>query len=213
MYLATGTIIPAMLSMRQKIYLPFKRFFDILFSLLALIVFSSLYIILAILVKTTSKGPVFFKQDRIGKNKKIFKILKFRTMRSDTDPNTPTHMLENPEAHITKVGRFLRKTSLDEIPQAFNILAGQMSVIGPRPALWNQDDLIAEREQYHANDIKPGLSGWAQCNGRDELSIPDKARLDGEYVKRFNIWFDIKIIFLSVFRGFSGKGEKEGKKK
>ena len=212
MYLATGTIIPAMLSMRQKIYLPFKRFFDILFSLLALIVFSPLYIILAILVKTTSKGPVFFKQDRIGKNKKIFKILKFRTMRSDTDPNTPTHMLENPEAHITKVGRFLRKTSLDEIPQAINILAGQMSVIGPRPALWNQDDLIAEREQYHANDIKPGLSGWAQCNGRDELSIPDKARLDGEYVKRFNIWFDIKILFLSVFKGFSGKGEKEGKK-
>jgi len=212
MFLAAGTIIPAMLSTRQKIYLPFKRFFDILFSLLALIVFSPLYIVLAILVKTTSKGPVFFKQDRIGKNKKIFKILKFRTMRSDTDPNTPTHMLENPEAHITKVGRFLRKTSLDEIPQAFNILAGQMSVIGPRPALWNQDDLIAEREQYHANDIKPGLSGWAQCNGRDELSIPDKARLDGEYVKRFNIWFDIKILFLSVFKGFSGKGEKEGKK-
>lgn len=200
-----------MLTTRQKIYLPFKRIFDIFFSLLAILVFSPLYIALAILVKATSKGPVFFKQDRIGKNKKVFKILKFRTMRSDTDPNVPTHMLENPEAYITKIGRFLRKTSLDEIPQAFNIIAGQMSIIGPRPALWNQDDLVAERDKYFANEVKPGLSGWAQCNGRDELSIEDKAKLDGEYVKRFNIWFDIKIIFLSVFRGFSGKGEKEGK--
>ena len=200
-----------MLTIRQKIYLPFKRFFDIFFSLLAIIVFSPLYIVLAILVKTTSKGPVFFKQKRVGKNKTYFMILKFRTMRSDTDPNTPTHMLENPEAHITKVGRFLRKTSLDEIPQAFNILIGQMSIIGPRPALWNQDDLVAERDKYGANALRPGLSGWAQCNGRDELSIEEKAKLDGEYVKRFNIWFDIKILFLSVFKGFSGKGEKEGK--
>ena len=200
-----------MLTTRQKIYLPFKRFFDILFSFLAIVVFSPLYIVLAILVKATSKGPVFFKQDRIGKNKKIFKILKFRTMRVDTDPNIPTHLLDDPTAHITKIGKFLRKTSLDEIPQAFNIFVGQMSVIGPRPALWNQDDLVAERDKYHANDIKPGLSGWAQCNGRDELEIPEKAKLDGEYAKRFNIWFDIKILFLSVFRGFSGKGEKEGK--
>ncbi len=200
-----------MLTVRQKIYLPFKRFFDIFFSLLAIIVFSPLYIVLAILVKTTSKGPVFFKQKRVGKNKTYFMILKFRTMRNDTDPNTPTHMLENPEAHITKVGRFLRKTSLDEIPQAFNILIGQMSIIGPRPALWNQDDLVAERDKYGANALRPGLSGWAQCNGRDELSIEEKAKLDGEYVKRFNIWFDIKILFLSVFKGFSGKGEKEGK--
>ena len=149
-----------MLSKRQKIYLPFKRFFDIFFSLLALLVFSPLYVVLAILVKTTSKGPVFFKQDRVGKEKKIFKILKFRTMRSDTDPNTPTHLLNNPEAHITKVGKFLRKTSLDEIPQAFNILVGHMSIIGPRTALWNQDDLIAERDLYDANSVRPGLSDW-----------------------------------------------------
>ena len=201
-----------MLSKRQKIYLPFKRFFDIFFALLALLVFSPLYVVLAILVKTTSKGPVFFKQDRIGKGKKIFKILKFRTMRSDTDPNTPTHLLDNPEAHITKVGKFLRKTSLDEIPQAFNILVGHMSIIGPRPALWNQDDLISERDLYGANSVRPGLSGWAQCNGRDELDIRTKAKFDGEYVRRFNVWFDIKILFLSVFRGFSGKGEKEGRK-
>ena len=200
-----------MLTTGQKIYLPIKRFFDIVFSLLALVVFSPLYIIIALLVKLTSKGPVFFKQDRIGKDKKVFKILKFRTMKSDTDPNTPTHMLENPEAHITKVGKFLRKTSLDEIPQAFNILFGHMSIIGPRPALWNQDDLIAERDRYGANSIKPGLSGWAQCNGRDELSIPIKAKLDGEYVHRFSPWFDVEIIFLSVFKGFAGRGEKEGR--
>ena len=178
---------------------------------MALLLFCWLYLILALLVKLTSKGPVFFKQKRIGKCKKTFYIYKFRTMRADTDPNVPTHMLENPEAQITKVGRFLRKTSLDEIPQAFNILAGHMSVIGPRPALWNQDDLIAERDKYGANDIRPGLSGWAQCHGRDELSIPDKARLDGEYVKRFGLWMDIRIVFLSVFKGFTGKNEKEGK--
>ncbi len=202
----------SVLPIRKKIYLPFKRFFDILCAIAALLVFSGLYLTLALLVKCTSKGPVFFKQERIGKNKKRFQILKFRTMRTDTDPNVPTHLLDNPEAHITKIGRFLRKTSLDEIPQAFNILAGQMSVIGPRPALWNQDDLIAERDKYGANDIRPGLSGWAQCHGRDEIDIPEKARLDGEYVKRFSLWFDIKIIFLSIFKGFSGKNEKEGKK-
>lgn len=200
-----------MLTTRQKIYLPFKRFLDIVCALLAIIVFSPLYLFLAILVKLTSKGPVFFKQERIGKNKKLFKILKYRTMRVDTDPNTPTHMLNNPDSCITKVGRFLRKTSLDEIPQAFNILIGQMSVIGPRPALWNQDDLIAQRDLYHANDLRPGLSGWAQCNGRDTNSIERKAELDGEYVKRFSLWFDIKILFLSVFKGFSGKEEREGK--
>ena len=200
-----------MLTTRQKIYLPFKRFLDIVCALLAIIVFSPLYLFLAFLVKLTSKGPVFFKQERIGKNKKLFKILKYRTMRVDTDPNTPTHMLNNPDSCITKVGRFLRKTSLDEIPQAFNILIGQMSVIGPRPALWNQDDLIAQRDLYHANDLRPGLSGWAQCNGRDTNSIERKAELDGEYVKRFSLWFDVKIIFLSVFKGFSGKEEREGK--
>ncbi len=200
------------LSVRQKIYLPFKRFFDIICALLALIVFSWLYIILGLLVVCTSKGGLFFKQKRIGKNKKTFNILKFRTMRADTPHDTPTHLLENPEQYITKVGKFLRKTSLDEIPQAINILIGQMSVVGPRPALWNQDDLVAERDKYGANDIKPGLSGWAQANGRDTLPIPEKAKLDGEYVKRFNIWFDIRIIFKTVFSAFRGKDEVEGKK-
>ena len=198
------------LSTRQKIYLPFKRFLDIICSLLAIIVFSPLYIILAILVKCTSKGPIFFKQKRIGKNKKTFSILKFRTMRIDTPKDVATHLLDDPDKYITKVGRFLRKTSLDEIPQAFNIFAGQMSVVGPRPALWNQDDLVAERDKYHANEIIPGLSGWAQCNGRDTLPIPEKAKLDGEYVKRFNVWFDIKIIIKTFFQAFRGKDEVEG---
>lgn len=201
------------LSVRQKFYLPFKRFFDILLSLLTIIVFSPLYIVLAIIVKCSSKGPVFFKQERIGKNKKHFKILKFRTMRIDTPKDVPTHMFENPEQYITGIGRFLRKTSLDEIPQAFNIFVGQMSVVGPRPALYNQDDLVAERDKYHANEIIPGLSGWAQCNGRDTLPIPEKAKLDGEYVKRFNIWFDIRIIFKTFFQAFRGKDEVEGKTK
>ena len=200
------------LSARQKIYLPFKRLFDIFLSLLTIIVFSPLYIVLAILVKCTSKGPIFFKQERIGKYKKHFKILKFRTMRIDTPRDIPTHMLENPDQYITKIGKFLRKTSLDEIPQAFNIFVGQMSVVGPRPALYNQDDLVQERDKYHANDIIPGLSGWAQCNGRDTLPISDKAKLDGEYVKRFTIWFDIKIIFRTFFQAFRGKDEVEGKK-
>ena len=199
------------LSTRQKIYLPFKRLLDIICSLLAIIVFSPLYIILAILVKCTSKGPIFFKQKRIGKNKKTFNILKFRTMRIDTPKDVATHLLDDPDKYITKVGRFLRKTSLDEIPQAFNIFAGQMSVVGPRPALWNQDDLVLERDKYHANEIVPGLSGWAQCNGRDTLPIPEKSKLDGEYVKRFNIWFDIGIIFKTVFQAFRGKDEVEGK--
>lgn len=198
------------LSTRQKIYLPFKRFFDIFLSLLAIVVFSPLYIILAILVKLTSKGPIFFKQKRIGKNKKTFNILKFRTMRIDTPKDVATHLLDDPEKYITKVGKFLRKTSLDEIPQAFNIFVGHMSVVGPRPALWNQDDLVAERDKYHANEIIPGLSGWAQCNGRDTLPIPEKAKLDGEYVKRFNVWFDIKIIFKTFFQAFRGKDEVEG---
>ena len=201
------------LSVRQKIYLPFKRLFDILLSFLAIVVFSPLFIIIAIIVKCSSRGPVFFKQERIGKNKKHFKILKFRTMRIDTPKDTPTHLLENPEQYITGIGRFLRKTSLDEIPQAFNSFAGQMSIVGPRPALYNQDDLVAERDKYHANEIVPGLSGWAQCNGRDTLPIPEKAKLDGEYVKRFNIWFDIRIVFKTAFQAFRGKDEVEGKAK
>lgn len=200
------------LSLRQRFYLPFKRFFDILLSFLVIVLLSPLFLVIAIIIKCSSKGPVFFKQERIGKNKKRFKIIKFRTMRTDSPKDTPTHLLDNPEIYITKIGHFLRKTSLDEIPQAFNIFAGHMSIVGPRPALWNQDDLIAERDKYHANNIKPGLSGWAQCNGRDTLSIEDKARLDGEYVKRFNIWFDIRIIFKTALQAFRGKDAVEGKK-
>ena len=199
------------LSVRQKIYLPFKRLLDIFCSFLTIIVFSPLYIIIAILVKCTSKGPIFFKQKRIGKNKKTFNILKFRTMRIDTPKDVATHLLDDPDKYITTVGRFLRKTSLDEIPQAFNIFVGQMSVVGPRPALWNQEDLINERDKYHANEIVPGLSGWAQCNGRDTLPISEKAKLDGEYVKRFNIWLDIGIVLKTVFQAFRGKDEIEGK--
>jgi len=197
-------------SVRQRVYLPFKRLLDIFLSLLAIIVFSPLYLIIGIVVKATSKGPIFFKQQRIGKNKKIFNMLKFRTMKIDAPHDVATHLLENPDAHITKFGKFLRKTSLDEIPQAFNIV-GQMSIIGPRPALWNQDDLIKERDKFNANLVRPGLSGWAQCNGRDTLPIPIKAKFDGEYVKRFNVWFDIKIVFKTIFQAFRGKDEVEGR--
>lgn len=199
------------LSTRQKIYIPFKRAFDIFSAILAIVVFSLLFLILAILVKCSSKGPIFFKQKRIGKNKKPFNMLKFRTMRVDAPHDVATHLLEDPEKYITGVGKFLRKTSLDEIPQAFNILVGHMSVVGPRPALYNQEDLILERDKYHANDIRPGLSGWAQCNGRDTLPIPEKAKLDGEYIKRFNFWFDIRIVFKTVLQAFRGKDEVEGK--
>lgn len=200
------------LKTRQKIYLPFKRLFDIVASLLAIIVFSPLFILISILIKCSSKGPVLFKQRRIGKGKKEFMIFKFRTMKIDAPANVPTHLLENPDAYMTKIGKFLRKTSLDEIPQAFNILAGQMSVIGPRPALWNQTDLISERDKYHANDIVPGLSGYAQCHGRDTLPIPDKAKLDGYYVEKFGLFFDIGILLKTVFQAFVGKDEVEGKK-
>ena len=200
------------LKTRQKIYLPFKRLFDIVASLLAIIVFSPLFILISILIKCSSKGPILFKQRRIGKGKKEFMIFKFRTMKIDAPANVPTHLLENPDAYMTKIGKFLRKTSLDEIPQAFNILAGQMSVIGPRPALWNQTDLISERDKYHANDIVPGLSGYAQCHGRDTLPIPDKAKLDGYYVEKFGLFFDIGILLKTVVQAFVGKDEVEGKK-
>ena len=198
---------------RQKMYLPFKRLLDLICSFLAIVVFSPLFLIIALLVKTTSKGPVFFKQKRIGKNKKIFQMLKFRTMRIDAPSEVATHLLENPDAYITRIGKFLRKTSLDEIPQAFNIFVGHMSVVGPRPALWNQDDLVLERENYNANAVRPGLSGLAQCSGRDTLSIIEKAKLDGLYVKKFNIWFDIAIVFKTIFQAFRGKDEVEGKVK
>lgn len=168
------------------------------------------FLIIAIVIKTTSKGPILFKQKRLGKNKSKFYILKFRTMRTDTPQDMPTHLLEDPDFFITKVGKFLRKTSLDELPQIINILKGEMSIVGPRPALWNQYDLIAERDKYGANDIKPGLTGWAQINGRDELPIEKKASLDGEYVASLSFKFDIKVFFMTILSVLKSDGVKEG---
>ena len=187
-----------------------KRIIDIICSLMAIIFLSIIYLPICLLVKLTSPGPVFFKQKRIGKNKTFFNILKFRTMRIDTPKDCPTHLLENPDQYITKVGKFLRKTSLDELPQIFNIFKGDMSVIGPRPALWNQDDLIAERDKYGVNELKPGLTGWAQVNGRDELPIPVKAKLDGEYVNRISFAFDVKCLLLTIVSVFKSDGVVEG---
>lgn len=188
----------------------FKRILDIALSLTAILLFSWLLLILAVLIKAGSKGPVFFCQKRVGKKKTYFNIYKFRSMRTDTPKDMPTHMLADPESFITPIGRFLRKTSLDELPQLFNILKGDMSIVGPRPALWNQDDLIAERDKYGANDIRPGLTGWAQINGRDELEIPVKAQFDGEYVKRESFFFDTYILFGTVISVLKHDGVKEG---
>ncbi len=188
----------------------FKRLMDIILSFIGIIVLIPFWIIVAILIKCTSKGPVLFKQDRVGKNKKIFKIWKFRTMRIDTPKDCPTHLLENPDQYITKVGKFLRKTSLDELPQIFQIFAGFMSVIGPRPALYNQNDLIELRDKYGANDIRPGLTGWAQINGRDELEIEVKAKLDGEYVEKMSFWFDLKCFFGTIKSVLKHDGVVEG---
>jgi O-antigen biosynthesis protein WbqP len=164
-----------------------------------------------IFIKIESKGPILFRQKRVGKNKKLFNIYKFRTMRIDAPANTPTHMLENPDQWITKVGRFLRKTSLDETPQLINIIIGNMSIIGPRPALWNQYDLIEERDKYGVNILLPGITGWAQVNGRDILLISDKAKLDGEYLKHFNLWTDIKIFIRTFIIVFKKEGIVEGR--
>ena len=188
----------------------FKRFFDITLSGLGILFLGIPMLIVALIIKLDSKGPVLFKQKRVGKDKKHFMILKFRTMRTETPHDAPTHELSDPEKWITKVGKFLRKTSLDELPQLFNIFAGQMSIIGPRPALWNQFDLIEERDKYGANDIRPGLSGWAQINGRDELEIDVKARLDGEYVEKMGLMFDIKCIFGTVKSVLHSDGVVEG---
>ena len=168
-------------------YLKIKRLMDIILSLAGLILLSPLFLLLIVLIKLDSKGPVLFKQKRVGLHKSHFYILKFRTMRIDTPKDTPTHLLENPDQWITKMGKFLRKTSLDELPQIINILKGEMSIIGPRPALWNQYDLIEERDKYGANDVPPGLTGLAQINGRDELPTEVKAGLDGEYVDNFGL--------------------------
>ncbi len=184
-------------------YLKFKRFYDTLGALIGILLLSPLYLIITVLIKIDSKGPILFKQKRIGRYKKHFKILKFRTMKIDTPKDTPTHMLENPEQYITRMGRFLRKTSLDELPQIINILKGDMSIIGPRPALWNQFDLIEERDKYDVHKLYPGITGYAQIKGRDALPIPEKAALDGDYVKKISLWLDIKIFlgtFISVFK-------------
>lgn len=187
-----------------------KRVLDILLSFMGISLLAPVLLILIIAIKIDSPGPVFFTQKRVGLHKEHFQILKFRTMRIDTPRDVPTHMLENPEQWITKVGKFLRRTSLDELPQIFNIFIGQMSIVGPRPALWNQFDLIAERDKYGANDVVPGLTGWAQINGRDELEIPVKAKLDGEYVEKLSFGFDMKCIFGSVSAVINKKGVVEG---
>ena len=188
-----------------------KRFFDIVLSLVAIIVFSWLLIIIAVAIVVEDKGNILFKQKRIGKNKKEFYIYKFRTMKVSTPKDVPTHLLDNPESYITKIGGFLRKTSLDELPQLFNILKGDMSIVGPRPALWNQFDLIALRDENGSNSVRPGLTGWAQVNGRDELPIDVKAGFDGEYIKKMSIIFDIKIILMTVVSVFTSKGVREGR--
>ena len=187
-----------------------KRVLDFILSLVGLVILSPVLLIIALIIKLTSPGPVFFKQKRVGKNKTYFNILKFRTMRTDTPKDTPTHLLANPDQYITPIGKVLRKTSLDELQQIINILKGDMSIIGPRPALWNQYDLIEERDRYGANDILPGLTGWAQINGRDELEIDVKARLDGEYVERMSFLFDCKCFFGTITSVLKHEGVVEG---
>ncbi len=210
------------LTARQRRYLKIKRILDVALSMGACVILSPALLFLCIAIKLDSKGPILFLQKRVGIHKTYFPIYKFRTMRIDTPKDIPTHLLTNPERYITKVGHFLRRSSLDELPQLFNILKGDMSFVGPRPALWNQYDLVREREKYGANDVPPGLTGWAQINGRDELEIPVKARLDGEYVRRLGFWFDVRCFlgtFLSVLRGDgvveggTGKLHKKNNKK
>ena len=191
-----------------------KRLFDLLLSACGLIVLSPLFLVLILLVIAEDPGSIFFYQKRIGKNRdgriSYFKMYKFRSMKEDAPRDVPTHLLMNPEQYITRVGRILRRTSLDELPQIINILKGDMAIIGPRPALWNQEDLYKEREKYGANDVLPGLTGWAQINGRDELEIPEKARLDGEYVEKMNLFFDMKCFFGSILSVLRCDGFVEG---
>ena len=199
-----------------------KRLLDIVLSGCGILVLAPVYLILAIAIKLDDPGPVFFRQKRVGIHKTHFHILKFRTMKMETPRDMPTHLLTNPEQYITRVGKVLRKFSLDELPQIFQIFTGKMSIIGPRPALWNQFDLIEERDKYGANDVRPGLTGWAQINGRDELPIDVKARFDGEYVEKLSFGFDCKCFFGTitsvlkhegVVEGGTGQLEKEKKQK
>ena len=187
-----------------------KRFLDILLSFAGIIVLWIPMLVVAIIIKCEDKGPVLFKQKRIGKDKTTFNIYKFRSMKMSTPENMPTHLLSNPEQYILKSGSWLRKYSIDEIPQLFNIIKGEMSIVGPRPALWNQYDLIKERDLYNANSIRPGLTGWAQVNGRDELDIKEKAFLDGEYVKNESFIFDLKCFLLTIIKVFKHEGVVEG---
>ena len=187
-----------------------KRLLDILLSGMGILVLAPVYLLLSLAIKIDDPGPVFFTQKRVGIHKTHFQILKFRTMKMETPRDVPTHLLENPEQYITRVGRILRKLSLDELPQIFQIFTGEMSVIGPRPALWNQFDLIAERDKYGANDVRPGLTGWAQINGRDELPIDVKARFDGEYVEKLSFAFDCKCFFGTIASVLKSDGVVEG---
>lgn len=187
-----------------------KRAIDIFLSFLGLIILSPIFALLALLIIIDDPGPVFFTQKRVGINKTFFKLHKFRSMKMSTPHDMPTHLLENPDQYITKVGKFLRKSSLDELPQIWDIFVGNMSIIGPRPALWNQDDLVAERDKYGANDVRPGLTGWAQINGRDELEIPVKAKLDGEYIENISFAFDCKCFFDTIFSVLKHDGVVEG---
>ena len=187
-----------------------KRLLDIILSGCGILVLFPVYLAVAVAIKLDDPGPVFFRQKRVGIHKTHFNILKFRTMKMNTPKDTPTHLLENPQQYITRVGRILRKTSLDELPQILQIFTGKMSVIGPRPALWNQFDLIAERDKYGANDVRPGLTGWAQINGRDELPIDVKARLDGEYVENLSFAFDCKCFFGTITSVLKSEGVVEG---
>lgn len=187
-----------------------KRLLDVVLSFLALIVLSWLYLVIIIAIKIDDPGPAFFTQKRVGIHKSYFKLHKFRSMKMSTPHDVPTHQLDNPDQYITRVGRFLRKSSFDELPQIWDIFIGKMSIIGPRPALWNQDDLVAERDKYGANDIKPGLTGWAQINGRDELEIPVKAKLDGVYAEKLSFGFDVRCFFGSIFSVLKSDGVVEG---
>lgn len=187
-----------------------KRLLDVLLSGCGIVILSPVYLIVSLAIVLDDPGPILFRQKRVGIHKSFFQILKFRTMKMETPKDVPTHLLENPQQYITRVGRVLRKTSLDELPQIFQIFTGKMSIIGPRPALWNQDDLIAERDLYGANDVRPGLTGWAQINGRDELPISVKARFDGEYVQKMSFLFDCKCFFGTIFSVLRHDGVVEG---
>ena len=187
-----------------------KRCLDVILSGCGIVILAPLMALIALAIKVDDPGPVFFRQKRVGIHKSYFHILKFRTMKMDTPRDTPTHLLENPQKYITRVGGVLRKTSLDELPQIFQIFSGKMSVIGPRPALWNQEDLIEERDRYGANDVRPGLTGWAQINGRDELPIDVKARFDGEYVQRMSFLFDCRCFFGTILSVLKHDGVVEG---